>query len=524
MLRSFRSTILASCLLALTATRLVQADTLCSIPPVTYGDAKTTYPASAFAIEALESYGVATWYSDREENGDYAETAANLVASCSEDTRLSVVVYGLPNKDCAAGESAVGSTVQTAADYVTFLDTLTATIGSRKVLYILEPDAIGLLAETDGCGQSAGYLANLEVAIELLSANENAEIYLDVGYWTLEYTSTADTVAGIVAQLAAYGSKVKGITLNTSNYQASSNLATLCSNFQAAMGSTDLHCIFDTSRNYNGAPESDEWCNVKTAGIGPVPSSDTGISNVDYFVWVKPPGESDGTCSGRTSDAMTGPAAGVFSDEIFQTHWNQGLLVAELSYDVIDGTIHSSSASASTASSSATQSSASTATDQAQQEDRTYTETPSSETTSSADATSSGTANVTAYADASVASDADPTVQESTASATQTSSETTTTTETPTPTTSPTTTPAPTTATNEISTQSSGGATMGTGVIVMIALVAAAVVALAAILGVRHRQKKMLEEAKTPTDPYPNSTTARYQFGQLTTVRDSNIL
>ncbi|RLN93191.1 hypothetical protein BBJ28_00002998 [Nothophytophthora sp. Chile5] len=523
MLRSFRSTVLASCLLALTATRLVQADTLCSIPPVTYADAKTTYPASAFAIEALESYGVATWYSDREENGDYAETAANLVATCSEDTRLSVVVYGLPNKDCAAGESAVGSTVQTAADYVTFLNTLTATIGSRKVLYILEPDAIGLLAETDGCGQSAGYLANLEVAIELLSANENAEIYLDVGYWTLEYTSTADTVAGIVAQLAASGSKVKGITLNTSNYQASSSLATLCSNFQTAMGSTDLHCIFDTSRNYHGAPESDEWCNVKTAGVGPVPSSDTGISNVDYFVWVKPPGESDGTCSGRTSDAMTGPAAGVYSDEIFQTHWNQGLLVAELSYDVIDGTIHSSSTSASTASSSATQtqSSASTATDQAQQEDRTYTDAPSNGTTSSADTASSVTGNVTAYADASVASDADPTVQESTASATQTSSATTT----PTPTTTtPESTPAATPQTNEISTESSGGTTMGTGVIVMFALVAAAVVALAAILGVRHRQKKMLEEAKTPTDPYPNSTTARYQHGQLTTVRDSNIL
>ncbi|KAG1701955.1 hypothetical protein DVH05_010445 [Phytophthora capsici] len=253
MLRSFRSAVAASLLLAVAGTELVLAETLCSLPPVTYAKAKTAYPASAFAIEALEKHGIATWYSDRTENGDYAQTAADLVASCSEDSRISVVVYGLPNKDCAAKESAVGSTVQSTSDYVSFLNTLTTAIGKRKVLYILEPDAIGLLADTTGCGQGAGYLANLQTAIGLLSQNENADIYLDVGYWTLEYPATSTAVAGIVKQLVSAGSKVKGIMLNTSNYQSTSKLSTLCSNFQNAVGSTDLHCIFDTSRNYHGA-------------------------------------------------------------------------------------------------------------------------------------------------------------------------------------------------------------------------------------------------------------------------------
>ncbi|RLN20183.1 hypothetical protein BBO99_00009280 [Phytophthora kernoviae] len=324
-------------LLALAGISLVQADTLCSVPPVTYSKAKAAYPASAFAIEALEKHGIATWYSDRSENGDYAQTAEDIVDACPEDSRLSIVVYGLPNKDCDAKESAVGNTVQSASDYVNFLSTLTTAIGTRKVLYILEPDAIGLLAsDTTDCGESANYLANLHTAIILLSANENAEIYLDVGYWTLEYTSTTSTVAGIVKRLAFAGSKVKGITLNTSNYQATSSLATLCSNFQSAVGSTDLHCIFDTSRNYKGAPESDEWCNVKSAGIGALPTSSTGLSNVDYFVWAKPPGDSDGICSGRTSDSIQGPGAGVFFDELFQTQWNQGMLVAEMGFDSID--------------------------------------------------------------------------------------------------------------------------------------------------------------------------------------------
>ncbi|OWZ20524.1 Glycoside hydrolase [Phytophthora megakarya] len=198
MLHSFRSAVTVAFLLAWAGVGIVQADTLCSLPPVTYAKAKAAYPASAFAIEALEKYGIATWYSDRKANGDYAQTAADLVATCPQDSRISVVVYGLPNKDCAAKESAVGSTVQSAADYVAFLNTLTSAIGNRKIMYILEPDAIGLLADTTGCGQSAGYLANLQTAISLLSKNENAQIYLDVGYWTLEYPASSTAVANIV--------------------------------------------------------------------------------------------------------------------------------------------------------------------------------------------------------------------------------------------------------------------------------------------------------------------------------------
>ncbi|EGZ12593.1 hypothetical protein PHYSODRAFT_466522, partial [Phytophthora sojae] len=441
----------ASFLLAVAGTAsLAQADTLCSLPPVTYAKAKTAYPASASAIEALEKFGMATWYSDRTENGDYAKTAADLVSSCSEDSRISVVVYGLPNKDCAAKESAVGSTVHSASDYEKFLTTLTSAIGNRKVLYILEPDAIGLLADTTGCGQGAGYLANLQTAIGLLSKNDNAEIYLDVGYWTLEYPATSTAVAAIVKQLVSAGTKVKGITLNTSNYQSTSTLSTLCSNFQTAVGSIDLHCIFDTSRNYHGGPESNEWCNVKSAGIGPLPTSDTGISNVDYFIWAKPPGDSDGTCEGRTSDAMQGPGAGVFFNELFQSLWNQGIMVAEKGYSAIDGTVHSSTGSGSSA----------TQTQQQQQQNQNQNQ-------------DAATYNATSTGD-----QAQPTKQLAS-----------------------TPTPIPASKSSEsqqISTESSTSSPVGTGVVVLVGLVAAAVVALVAIVGIRRRQKKMLNNAKTP--------------------------
>ncbi|RLO02680.1 hypothetical protein DYB28_013866, partial [Aphanomyces astaci] len=65
---------------------------------------------------------------------------------------------------------------------------------------------------------------------------------------------------------------------------------------------------FDTSRNYRGSV-GDEWCNSRSAGIGAPPGTDTGHPLVDYNLWLKVPGESDGTCSGRTPDAQEGPSA-----------------------------------------------------------------------------------------------------------------------------------------------------------------------------------------------------------------------
>ncbi|KAG7380380.1 hypothetical protein PHYPSEUDO_007268 [Phytophthora pseudosyringae] len=317
------------CLGALTwASRTARAaDTLCSLPPVTYADAKAAYPDSAFALGHLESLGIATWYSDRDVNGNATQTAADLVASCPESSRLSVVVYGLPSKDCDAGYSNGNSTVKTGADYEEFISNLTSLIGDRKVLYVLEPDAVGLLANK-GCAMEFGYQSNLTTAISLLSENPNAEIYLDVGFWTLERSDTADIVAQIVKELAQTG-RVKGIALNTSNYRSTTQIAELCTNFQTAVGSTDMHCVIDSSRNFQAFADasSSEWCNKRKAGIGAPPTNATDLGNIDYWLYVKPPGDSDGTCVDQSADAMRGPPAGEFFNDHFIKLWNQGYFV-----------------------------------------------------------------------------------------------------------------------------------------------------------------------------------------------------
>ncbi|CEG46934.1 hypothetical protein F444_00158 [Plasmopara halstedii] len=305
----------------------ILAEDLCSTTPYSYSLAKTTYPNLKTALETLEQYSITAWYTDRQSEAASTALLANITSKCSEDTRMTIVVYGLPNKDCNAGLSSDG-TVQNSKDYEKFLSKLTSAIGSRKVLYIVEPDAVGLLAD-NGCGKAAGYLENLKIAVTALSANPNAVLYMDIGYWLLADPSKTTEVAKIVKELCT-SSNLKGVAINTSNYRSNDECTTYCNNFQTAMGSTTMSCIVDTSRNYNGSPTTD-WCNIKSAGIGKPPTSETGFSNIDYYLWVKPPGESDGICSGVTQSnvSLTGVNAGSFYDEGFRLLWDQGYFVKE---------------------------------------------------------------------------------------------------------------------------------------------------------------------------------------------------
>jgi cellulose 1,4-beta-cellobiosidase len=93
-------------------------------------------------------------------------------------------------------------------------------------------------------------------------------------------------------------------------------------------GFRDHGFIVDTSRNGKGGIRAQwgSWCNVRGAGIGerprPIP-----VPRVDAYVWMKPPGESDGTsdpaqprfdpmCAGADA-AIGAPQAGQFFDSYF---------------------------------------------------------------------------------------------------------------------------------------------------------------------------------------------------------------
>ncbi|MEI9941678.1 MAG: glycoside hydrolase family 6 protein [Pseudomonadota bacterium] len=80
--------------------------------------------------------------------------------------------------------------------------------------------------------------------------------------------------------------------------------------------SAQVHFVIDTSRNgkgvlnsapYAAAPynqpasviaalDSGNWCNPYGAGLGLRPTASTGVPLVDAYLWVKTPGQSDGSC------------------------------------------------------------------------------------------------------------------------------------------------------------------------------------------------------------------------------------
>jgi endoglucanase len=83
------------------------------------------------------------------------------------------------------------------------------------------------------------------------------------------------------------------------------------------------HFVVDTSRNgqgpwtpppgkYSGDPQV--WCNPPDRGAGTPPTTDTGDPLVDAFLWVKVPGESDGSCNRSVAGSTTDPEWGGIVD------------------------------------------------------------------------------------------------------------------------------------------------------------------------------------------------------------------
>ncbi|KAF0682998.1 Aste57867_24915 [Aphanomyces stellatus] len=250
----------------------------------------------------------------------------DLLNQC-KDSIPSIVIYGLPDKDCGDGGFSQGGANKNADMYKAWIQKLVDQVGTREVIYVFEPDAIGLVA-ANGCGVQKGYLANMKMALGLLASNPNAHIYADVASW-------ADQAGAIKAlnDLKSAGN-LKGVAINTSNYRGTSELNALCQTYSSATGG--LHCVFDVSRNFNGSPQN-EWCNAKSAGMGAPPTAETGNPLVDYHLWIKVPGESDGECTGRGPDAAVGPSAGAFFYDGFKSMWNQGYYVKEKKLPVIGG-------------------------------------------------------------------------------------------------------------------------------------------------------------------------------------------
>jgi endoglucanase len=216
-----------------------------------------------------------------------------------------LVIYNIPNRDCG-GASSGGMPNHTA--YRAWIDQVSAGLGGRPATIILEPDVLPLMTNCQTPAQQTETLASIAYAGKKLKQGSTlARVYFDIGHsnWLSASEAAARAVAADIANSA------DGISTNVSNYRTTASEITYAKNVITTTGISRLQAVIDTSRNGNGPPEGvdpgDEraWCNPDGRALGTPPTTNTGDPLCDAFLWIKPPGESDGRCN-------KGPAAGMW--------------------------------------------------------------------------------------------------------------------------------------------------------------------------------------------------------------------
>jgi cellulose 1,4-beta-cellobiosidase len=209
------------------------------------------------------------------------------------------------------------------------------------------------IAACDAVAQKKVYVEGLQYTLNKLSSLKNVYMYLDIAHsgWLGWDNNRAKAISGFIdlvkgATPSGNLGIIRGFATNTSNYTpldepyfdgTDNNVSTggttqfyewnrtidelsyidkLHTEFVAAGFPNTLSFVIDTARNGWGGPKrptaaADDvddmridrrtkrgyWCNVKDTGIGERPKAnpDATRSYLDAFMFVKPPGASDGT-------------------------------------------------------------------------------------------------------------------------------------------------------------------------------------------------------------------------------------
>ena len=200
------------------------------------------------------------------------------------------VSYNIPQRDCG-GLS--GSSTTTPDAYRNWITAFANGIGTRRAAVILEPDALAAMDCLSPTDQQLR-LALLKFAVQTFAAKGSIVIYLDAGHPRWHSAST------MASRLISAGvSMTQGFSLNVSNVLFTSDNVTYGSQISSLVGGK--HFVVDTGRNGLGPTADYQWCNPDGRALGARPTTSTGSTLVDAFLWIKTPGESDGACNGAPS-------------------------------------------------------------------------------------------------------------------------------------------------------------------------------------------------------------------------------
>jgi len=210
-----------------------------------------------------------------------------------------LALYGITNRDC--GSYAAGG-FGSAGAYRSWIDGVAGAIGGGPAAVILEPDALAM-ADCLSPGQQQERFDLISYAVDTLTRNPATAVYVDAGHsrWV-----PADVMAARLNQVGI--AKARGFSLNTANFFTTEESMGYGGAISGMTGGKPY--VIDTSRNGAGPVEGDDlyWCNPSGRALGVAPTTNTGNPQVDAFLWVKRPGESDGSCRGA-------PSAGTFVNQ-----------------------------------------------------------------------------------------------------------------------------------------------------------------------------------------------------------------
>lgn len=241
-------------------------------------------PETKLIQEKIASVPQALWLT-----GDSLEGFARDVESAKDKGEtILFVLYNIPGRD--NGNYSAGG-LHSTNEYAKWVKQVADHLGSAPAIAVVEPDAIGLAQNLAEQKRRERY-AMLAEAVKDLKQDANCKVYIDVSHWL------SPEVAADGLEKSGIGD-ADGFCLNTSAFETTDSCTAFGQKVSHLVG--NRHFIIDTSRNGNGpwqTSEKDPWCNPPGRALGHVPTFDTGNPLVDAYLWIKCPGESDGSCRG----------------------------------------------------------------------------------------------------------------------------------------------------------------------------------------------------------------------------------
>jgi endoglucanase len=263
------------------------------------------------ALEPLAAQPTATWITTPGDPYVEVERLSRAAAAAGELPVL--VAYHAPVRDCRQYSAGGAANID---EYLHWIGSFAAGLADRPALVVLEPDAIPqAVTGCEGLDPAQRYELLFQ-AVAILDRQPRTRIYLDAGNprWI------GDVAALATALRRSNVHSADGFSLNVANFVPTEEVATfglaLSQELErgAPAGAPPAHFVIDTSRNGAGPLPADEddperWCNPPGRRLGQPPTTSPGLPRVDALLWIKQPGDSDGTCRG-------GPPAGSWWPEM----------------------------------------------------------------------------------------------------------------------------------------------------------------------------------------------------------------